>query len=50
MADPTTPAPPPGWKGSGRGGAPIPGEVPGGPKPYVWRGMVLNSKVKRIQN
>ena len=43
--DPAAPRAPPGWKGSGRGGQPIPGEIPGGPKPIVWRGMVLNSKV-----
>lgn len=34
------------FKGSGRGGMPIPGEIPGGPKPIVYRGMVLNSKVR----
>ena len=38
-------APPKSFKGSGRGGMPIPGEIPGGPKPIVWKGMVLNSKV-----
>jgi hypothetical protein len=32
--------------GSGRGGTPIPGEIPGGPKPVVYRGMVINSKVR----
>ena len=40
------PEPPKGWKGSGRGGMPIPGEIPGGPKPIIWKGMVLNSKVR----
>ena len=44
--DPAAPQAPPGWKGSGRHGQPIPGEIPGGPKPIVWRGMVLNSKVR----
>ena len=45
MADPTVKPPPSDFKGSGRFGAPIPGEIPGGPKPLVWRGMVMNSKV-----
>ena len=48
MSDPTAPEPPRGWKGSGRYGQPIPGEIPGGPKPIVWRGMVLNSKVRTL--
>ena len=42
------PEPPKGWKGSGRGGMPIPGEIPGGPKPIVWKGMVLNSKARAL--
>ena len=32
--------------GSGRGGNAIPGEIPGGPKPVVYRGLVMNSKVR----
>ena len=31
--------------GSGRYGRPVPGEIPGGPKPIVFKGLVLNSKV-----
>jgi len=45
MADPALTPPPKDFKGSGRGGMPIPGEIPGGPKPIVWKGMVLNSKL-----
>merc|ERR1719440_2268229 len=45
MSGPLAKSAPPAFKGSGRHGQPIPGEIPGGPKPLVWKGMVLNSKM-----